>query len=304
MVPRTEATRYATGRLSRFRFVTATALAIGLALAATQCSLLTSVDGLVGGAAAPDAADADSSVTDAPLADADAAALDGSVEAAADGGRYCASSTSAFCEDFDDEGPFVKWTSSEIGAGGSVARDRAASLSAPNSLLTTSAASPSSIPAYLRLTTPAVVHRVRVAYDLRVDARDPQTAYTEAGYIRFGVGNSSHVFYMRLYGGTSQGSSFTAEAYLQDGGIAQNNVDLAGNPQFTSWTRVAIDYDLRAAPHLSVSINGVPSGDTPLDATNFKADVAHIELGIGYTGHPTSAAWKLRYENVTIDTDP
>jgi hypothetical protein len=291
--------------LSRFRFVAATSLAIGLALAATQCSLLTSVDGLAGGAASPDAADArDSSVIDASLVDADAAALDGAVEAAADGGRYCASSTSAFCEDFDDEGPFVKWTSSEIGAGGSVARDRAAALSAPNSLLTTSAASPSSIPAYLRLTTPAVVHRVRIAYDLRVEARDPQTAYAEVGYIRFGPVDSVHAFYMRLYGGASQGSSFTAEAYLPDGGIPQNNVDLAGNPQFSSWTRVAVDYDLRAAPHVSVSVDGVLAGTTPLDASTFPADVARIEVGIGYTGHPTSAAWKLRYDNVTVETEP
>lgn len=123
------------------------------------------------------------------------------------------------------------------------------------------------------------------------------------GYIRFGTAVRVHSFYLRLNGGATPGAAFTAEAYLPDGGIPQNNVSLAGNP-FTSWTRVAVDYDLGTAPHVSVSLDGVPAGDVALDPTRFKPDVATVEVGVGYSGHPSSSAWQLRYDNVTVDWDP
>jgi len=291
--------------VSRLRFATASVLAIVLGAAAIHCSLTTSLDGLAGGAT-PDGGD--SAVTDALAADAplgDAQALDSSAEAGSDSGRYCSSlgSTPVLCDDFDDEGPFIKWSGAKLGPGASVVRDRTASRSAPNSLLTTSAASANSIPAYLRLTSPSSVHRVRVAYDLRVDARDSQSAYAEVGYIRFGTAVRAHSFYLRLYGGVTPGAGFAAEAYLPDGGIPQNNVSLAGNP-FTSWTRVEVDYDLGAAPHVSVTLDGVLAGDTALDPTRFKPDVATVEVGVGYSGPPSSSAWQLRYDNVTVDWDP
>lgn len=277
-------------------------MVLALALSATHCSLLTSVDGLAGGAA-PDASGAgDSGSIDASGADGDAALSDGAVDASPDGGRYCATSTATLCDDFDDEGPFAKWSSVEVGAGAVVVRDRAQSVSSPSSLLTSTPASPDSVPAYLRYTTPTPVRRVRVAYDLRVDARDSLTAYVEVGYIRFGASKGTHAFYFRL--GAGPQSSFAVEAYLPDGGIPQNNVALTGDSSFANWTRVAIDYDLRSPPHVSVSIDGKPAGDVPLDASQFTPDVARIDLGVGYLGHPTSDAWKLRYDNVTIDTTP
>jgi hypothetical protein len=282
-------------------------LTLGLAVSATQCSLTTSVDGLSGGSA-PDAGSAGDAggSADAPLGDG--ALLDATVvDAGSDAGRFCASLTTqpSFCDDFDDEGPFSTWTTSDVGAGGSAVRDRSAAVSAPNSLLTTSAVSAVSVPALLGVASPTPVHRVRIAYDLRVEARDPQTAYAEVGYIRVGPSDArAHAFYMRLYADPALSTSFTAEAYLPDGGISQKNFNPVINPQFTKWTRVAVDYDLRAAPRVEVSIDGMSAGQTALDATIFTPGFASVEVGLGYTGHPMSAAWQLRYDNVTVDWTP
>ena len=266
---------------------------------------MTSLDGLTGGS--PEVGDA--GFADAPLDVG--SVLDAPVEAASDAGsdagRYCASLTTkpSFCDDFDDEGPFSNWSGSVIGPGASILRDRAASRSAPNSLLATSPANPASIAAYLRLDSPTTVHRVRVAYDMRVDARDALTAYAEVGYIRFGVtGGKQHAFYIRLRNDTSVATAFAAEAYLPDGGVPDYGVALSGNPQFSSWTRVAVDYDLGTSPHVSVTIDGAVAGSAALDPTLFTSDVAHVDIGIGYTGHPSSAAWQLRYDNVTVDWVP
>lgn len=294
--------------MSRLRFVLATGLAVGLGIGATQCSLTTSVDGLTGGAS-PEAGEAgDAAVVDAPPgdADSDASPRDASAEAAIDGGRFCATLTPkpSFCDDFDDEGPFSLWTTPVIGAGGSVVRDRTRAVSAPNSLLTTSAASASSVPALLRLASPTLVHRVRIAYDVRVEARDPQTAYAEVSYIRFGPGSiRKHAFYIRLFAGPT---SFAAEAYLGDGGVSANNFNPINNPTFSDWMRVGVDYDLRdaSASRVSVTINGANAGATALDPNLYAPDFASVEVGVGYSGHPSSAGWQLRYDNVTVDWEP
>ena len=291
--------------MPRLRLVSASLFTVGLAVGATQCSLTISVDGLTGGASAEAGYAGEAGVSDAPVGDG--SPLDSAVDARSDGGRYCASLTTkpSFCDDFDDEGPFSTWTSSLFGAGGSGVRDRAASVSAPNSLLTVSAVSASSVPALLRLASPTSVRRVRVAYDLRVEARDPQTAYAEVGYIRFGAGQTRlHAFYIRIYADAKLSTTFAAEAALPDGGMVQNNFDPAVNPDFVKWTRVSVDYDLRASPRLEVSIDGVSAGQTALDASVYTPDFASVEVGIGYVGHPTSAAWQLRYDNVTVDWTP
>jgi hypothetical protein len=292
--------------VSRLRFALASALAIGLGIGAIQCSLTTSLDGLTGGTS-PDAGAADAPLADARAdARADASSLDGSAEAAVDAGRYCARLTPApsFCDDFDDEGPFSRWTTSVVGAGGSVVRDPSVSRSAPNSLLTTSAAATSSVAALLRLRSPTSVHRVRFAYDMRVEARDPQTGYAEVSYIRVGAPSSIYAFYIRLFADPGTTTAFTAEAYLPDGGIPQHNVSLAGNSRFTAWTRVAVDLDLRAAPHVSVTLDGAPAGDTALEPSMYPPDIASVETGVGYAGSPSSTAWQLRYDNVTVDWEP
>ena len=291
--------------MSRLRFGSALVVLLGLGLGAIHCSLTTTLDGLTGGASA-EAGEA--GAVDAPVGDG--SLLDASADAASDGGgRYCASLTTkpSFCDDFDDEGNFSNWTTSVIGVGGSVVRDRARAVSAPNSLLATSAPSASSIPALLQLASPSLVHRVRIAYDLRVEARDPQTAYAEVGYIRFGAGETRvHAFYIRLYADPSQSTAFTAEAYLSDGGTSQKNFSPTNNPRLSDWTRVGVDYDLRvgAAPRISVSINGAPAAETALDPALFTPDFASVGVGVGYSGRPSSAAWQLRYDNVTVDWEP
>lgn len=268
----------------------------------TRCSLTTSLDGLTG-AASPDASD---SSADAPLVEGGPApdsSADGGLDGGVDGGgHFCASLVPApmFCDDFDVEDSFARWTGMRLNAGGTITRDQAAFTSAPSSLLTMTPPSTSMHgAAALLLSSASAVRRVRYGFDLRVDARDPQTAYSEVSYIHFGGASALYAFYMRLHDASS-GATFTTEAYLPDGGIPQHDVNVAG-AKFTDWMRVVIDLDLRTAPHFSVTIDGALAGDVPLEASLYTPAVATVETGIGFEGTPASGGWKLRYDNVTVD---
>ena len=283
--------------MSRFRLVSTSVLAIAFGVAA--CSLTTSLDGYSGAVppseAGNDAADA---TTDA---DADADAGGGK-----DGGRFCASLTPSptFCDDFDEEGPFTPWVETRVNAGSTITRDHGAFRSAPSSLLTVSQGSAmGGGAAFLRLTSPSAVRRARFAYDLRVDARDPQTGYAEVSYLRFGGADKVYAFYVRLFHDPARTTAFTAEAYLPDGGIPQHNVNLAGDPKFTDWTRIVVDVDLRTAPHVTVTVDGALAGETTLEPSLYPPSVATVEPGVGYAGSP-AGAWKLRYDNVAVDWEP
>ncbi|HSO31338.1 MAG TPA: hypothetical protein VLT33_02445 [Labilithrix sp.] len=284
----------------RRRFAPSLAFTIVLGVAATRCSLTTSLDGYAGDPLPAEAGP----TTDATTPDGgDGGTVDASRDSAADAATFCKSlgASAMFCDDFDDEGPFARWTETILRAGGTVARDRAASRSAPSSLLTVAPGSTDHGSALLRFASPAVVRRFRVAYDVRIDARDTETAYAEVGYVRF---DPYATFYFRVYGDPTKPATFAAEAYLPDGGIPAHNLDLAGAPTLVDWTHVDVDVDLRAAPHVTVTVDGVLAGDTALEASLYKPAVAVATAGIGYTGAPSSGAWKLRYDNVTIDWEP
>lgn len=279
-----------------------------IGLAALRCSLTTSLDGLSGGVAP---VDAEAGVPDAGLdvnTNADVtSASDAPVDAATDGGNFCASLAQApsFCDDFDDEGPFGRWTTTRTVGGGTVTRDRSAFRSGPNSLLTTSPVSAGTSVTALSLASPSSIHRVVYAFDMRIDARDLQTGYAEVSYIRFGDPNNRlFAFYMRAYASPAAAVAVTIEAYLPDGGIPQHNLVLAGGSTFTEWTRVVIDIDLRTKPRLTVSIDGAVAGEVALESALYLPAVARVEPGIGYVGSPSSAAWKLRFDNVTVDWLP
>lgn len=274
------------------------ALAIAFGIAATRCSLTTSLDGLSGPPSPPE--------TGADAADAMTADAGDAGDAGKDGGRFCASLAPSpmFCDDFDDEGPFAQWTEQRVSAGGTVVRDRGASRSPPNSLLTVAPGSATSGgAALLALTSPTAVRRVRFAYDMRVDARDPQTGYAEVSYLNFGSPDRLYAFYVRLFADPARTTTFTAEAYLPDGGVPQHNVELAGDPKFTDWMRVVVDLDLRNAPHVAVTVDGALAGETALEPSLYPPSVATVGPGIGYAASP-SGGWKLRYDNVTVDLEP
>lgn len=282
-------------------------VAVAVCLAMLRCTLTTSLDGLSGGVepADADARDADAGSDVTTNGDATGAA-DSPVDAVTDGGRFCASLAQApsFCDDFDDEGPFSRWTGTRTAKGGMVTRDRGASRSAPNSLLTVSPASASTTSAALSLASTSTIHRVVLGFDMRIDARDLQTGYAEVSYIRFGDPSSwAYAFYMRVYGDPAL-TGATVEAYLPDGGKLQHNVALAGAPTFADWTRVVVDLDLRTAPQLTVTINGVVAAVAALGPELYPPTVARVEPGVGYVGAPSSGAWSLRFDNVTVDWLP
>ena len=284
-------------------------MAIALGIATTRCSLTTSLDGLAGA----EVADAGDAAFDAPIIEGGPSpdssvegGADGSVDGGDGGARFCASLVPApmFCDDFDVEDSFARWGGMRLNAGGSVAYDQGASRSAPNSLLTIAPpnASAHGVGA-LQLSSASAVHRVRYAFDMRIDARDPQSAYAEASYIRFGGATGLYAFYMRLYGDLSSGTTFTTEAYLPDGGIPAHDMNVAA-ATFVDWMRVVVDLDLRTAPHVSITIDGALVRDMPLEPSLYPPALATVETGIGYGGTPSSGPWKLRYDNVTVDFEP
>ncbi len=271
-------------RALRASFVLAT-------LGALECGLFPSLDGLSSGE--PDASPtSDAATADAPGADA------------ADGGRWCDSLSPKpmFCDDFDDQGPLTRWTDQFVREDASVGRDPSAFTSSPNALLALSPAAQNPSSAVVYLETADTKSKVHVAYDMRIDARDPSVGYAEINYIRFDLSTVPFAIYLRVYDGTSSTSTLTSEAYLADGGIPAHDVPLSGSPRFDAWTRVAVDLDLASTPHtLSITVDGQPAGSQTLEPDLYSPGPVRVNLGIGYTGYPTTGAWSIRYDNATID---
>jgi hypothetical protein len=265
-------------------------------LVGVGCGLFPSLDGLSGehpDGSAVDASDA-SFVSDAVTADA---------ADAGDGGRWCDSLVPApmFCDDFDDQGFFSRWTNTLTANGGSVSRDTSAFQSAPNSLLSLAPASSSSVQAAVYLEATTTKSKVHAAYDMRIDARDPAVGYAEVNYIHFYTPGLEFAFYMRVYNNTGP-STITSEAYLADGGIPSHDVPLAGSSTFAAWTRVDVDVDLASSTHmLTVKLDNQIAGQQVLESNLYAPGPVRVTVGTGYTGHPTTSAWTIRYDNATID---
>jgi len=267
---------------------------VALGAGAVQCSLLPSLDGLVGGQGLPDASDE----VPRDVSPADAPAESG------DGGRWCASlsPTPMFCDDFDDQGPFTRWTDLYVRSGGTVGRDGTAFRSAPNALLALSPASVDPSSSLVYLSTTATKSKVRIAYDMRIDARDPKTGYAEINYINFDTPGLAFAVYLRVFDSASSVTRITSEVYLPDGGIPAHDVALAGMPRFDVWTRVGVEVDVASTPRtLTVTIDGIVAALQTLEPGLYAPGPVSARVGIGYTGYPTTGDWRIRYDNVTID---
>ena len=268
------------------------AVAIVLGVGGAQC-LFPYVDPLTGSGVSP---------SDASFAGPKAASADGRADA--EGGRFCASLSPppGFSDDFDDPGPFIpKWDSAYTRAGGSVVRDGMDFRSSPSSLLTISppASGPSS--AVLNHASNGAKGKVRVAYDIKVDARDSKSAYAEVDYIRFEGAGFRFSTYLRLNLDANSPTQLAAEAYLADGGISAHNLSLPA-ARFDKWTHVAISIDVVSSPHmLSVSIDGAPAATQVLESNMYGPGPVTVSPGIGFTASPSASDWRIRYDNLTID---
>jgi len=270
---------------------------VALGAGATQCALMPSLDGLSGGENAPDSSPGDATPVDA--------GSDGGGDGGgSDGGRWCASLSPApmFCDDFDDQGPLSRWTGEDTRAGATVGRDGTALVSAPNSLLARSPAAVTPSSAYVFLDTTATKSKVRVAYDMRIDARDQNIAYAEINYIAIDSPVLHFRVYMRIGGKPTDNTTITSEVYLADGGIPSHDVVLSGAPRFDTWTRVGVTVDVASTPHtLSVTLDGKLAATQTLEPNLYAPGPVSVRPGIGYTGYPTTSDWRVRYDNVTID---
>lgn len=242
------------------------------------------------------------------------ASVDGPKEASTDGGsdvtsdvpagRYCAtlSPTPSFCDDFDDTGLITpKWDGVSTNAGATIARDSADSVSAPSSLLAVSPPGNGTSSAYAYHASVSPKSKVRVAFDIKIDARDTQSGYAEIDYIRFEGAGFQFASYLRVNTPSKYETQLAVEAYLPDGGIPVHDLTVTGG-RFDQWTRVAITFDLASNPHLaSVSINGVQVASQALEANMYGPGPVTVRPGIGFVGSPAASSWKIRQDNLTID---
>jgi hypothetical protein len=143
---------------------------------------------------------------------------------------------------------------------------------------------------------------VRVAYDMRIDARDQQTKYAEINYIAFDSAVLHFRVYMRVGGSASDPTTITSEVYLADGGVPSHDVALSGTPSFDTWKRVAVEVDVGSTPHtMSATLDGKVVATQTLEPDLYTPGPVSVRPGIGYTGYPTTSDWRVRYDNVTID---
>lgn len=225
------------------------------------------------------------------------AAGDAGDAAAVEAGRFCdiVSPKPKLCEDFEEGTVPQGWTPF-VDPGTTLAVDDKDARSGKYALLATTAGGvATSQHAYLQLTVPASVAKIRVGQDVRVELRGD---YLETAYVRQGAASPPPSFYLRL---SAKPPVYTAEAYLSDGGVPQHNLDLDGGPTFDAWTRLDVELDMSVTPRkVTVRVDGAVAAADQLEDTLYTPGNALVQIGIVYVDE-NSGPWRMRYDNVTVD---
>lgn len=278
------------------------ALALALALACAPAACILTIDPLPsapaneGDGAAPDASEGGG---DAPSPRDGAPQPDGAHDAGSDvvaNVRWCDSLVAKpmFCEDFDVPPLRSEWTS-RIDPETSLAVNTNDAKSAPASMLVTTVDNPSQkVGAFLKFVPPlATVSKAHFTFDLRIDQAG---SYAEIAYLRL---DSKHSFYFRA--DTSGVRTFTAEAYLADGGVPAHDISLSLPQTLTTWTHFDVSVDLAAAQRtVTVLVDGAQVAKQVLESTLYVPGSADVEPGIPYVPDG-GTAWAIRFDNVTVD---
>ena len=260
---------------SRFRLAGLIALFFPCA-----CSLLTSLDGLSGGAAdAPDAG----SPADAPSDARETSTFRG--EAGADAAApFCASLTegSAFCADFDDVDPIVGWTRTLAQGSGAVLEPSTAAFRSTPRAVRSSVGVGGERYAFLERKLATADH-VRLSYSIYVELRPTSDDY-EVNILSFSGAGLSYDFYLAI-GGT--GATYAQQFNAPDGGGGVTLVPLTRVIPTKTWTRVVLDITLTGAREMVVTIDGVEAARSPIVYAQPGAVVARA--GITYASTVTGA---------------
>ena len=271
---------------SRFRLAGLVALFLPCA-----CSLLTSLDGLSGGATgaldAGSPADAPSDVRETSTNDGQAGA-----DAAA---PFCSSLTTspAFCADFDGIDPIAGWTRTLAqGSGAVLEPSTAASRSTPRAVRSSVGLGGERY-AFVERNLATADH-VRLSYSIYVELRPTSDDY-EVNILSFRGAGLSYDFYLAIDG--------TAATYAQqfnapDGGGGVTVVPLTQVIPTKTWTRVVVDITLTGAREMVVTIDGVEAGRSPIAYAQPGAVVARA--GITYAS-PTAGSGVVFIDDFLVE---
>jgi hypothetical protein len=259
------------------------ALLVG-GVACTACSLVFGTAELRG--------DGGSNGTDAqPDVTADGAPTDGP-------GGFCATHPGhTFCDDFDLSEPATIWNRVATPRG-TLRRDGDASVSAPFSLLATSA--PGDAGLFEAASVVKVLgtgQHVHVGLNMRFDAPFQNVTFVSPLYVWFRPAPVGYTKY-EVGIGTTNGMPELENYHSVDGGSFVGTSTPFGE-SFLGWRRLELDIDLAGAV-ARVSVDGVERASLALEPAVGRG--TELEIGMGYVGDSTSTQ-AIRFDDVLVDVN-
>jgi hypothetical protein len=237
------------------------------------CSLITSLDGLAGGAS--DALDgASPSEASSEAGDASSAEAEAPFDAAA---PFCSALTNspAFCADFDGTDPVAGWSRTLFSGNGAVVEPSTAAFHSAPRALRSSVGLGGERFAFVERNLATADH-VRLSYSIYVDLRPSSDDY-EVNILSFTGPGTSYDFYLAI---DHTGAAYAQQISTADGGGGVTLVPLTQEIPTKTWRRVVLDVTLTGAREMVVTIDGVEAARSPIAYAQPGAVVARA--GITY----------------------
>ena len=235
------------------------------------------------------------------------------------GAAFCAKHTQppmVFCDDFDGDALGVKWPMVEEVGGGTARTDAAASVSAPNSLLSSVTALAAGTPRvrgvgvvpFTKLKDAAV--GLRISFSMRVDAFDATNGAKNIAFdFLYGPTSDFNQIVLNLVSTGTAVSLQIAENAQKVGEVAsqyQPYGPFTIKPTIGQWMKVEIDIDINQPKGLEnnslrLRLDGQSALDTKLSLA-LKGDTPRLELGVGWVDTATATQpWAVRYDDFLVE---
>ncbi len=271
------------------------------AMCSPACSLLTSVDGLTGGAAATEGGPGAQDSGDASLGESSTPLVDGGD--GGDAGPWCLThkADAAYCEDFDTDG-LAAWDAVIEGAGGTTKPDPGAATSAPYSMLSDlPGANAGKVEAYIARKALLPATSASFDADFRLEKANTASSQLQIGKLleidvngdgtwELGLAiNDKRKLVVFQYNYASNGY---AEAFVYPTPVALG-----------AWTRVGLHLRLQNTLDgvFDMDIDGARVATAvPVQPLSAKSPF-RLFIGAIYTSTPHTG-WTLRTDNVLFDT--
>ncbi|NUP05395.1 MAG: hypothetical protein HOW73_04970 [Polyangiaceae bacterium] len=205
-------------------------------------------------------------------------------------GPYCASlsPTPTLCNDFDDVGPLVDWSTAIDPPGGSVDVDESVSRSAPASLRAQiPAGGDQFFSATITHAAGVTASEIVLGMDLRIEQGNDEP--TLVGAVRFAWDPECGVGIEIIDGGARA-------VHWEDTTSTPFSFGELGPPD--TWSRVELRYVATAPSTISLSIDGIPVYEN-VAAPSCEPAQPDLAVGINYT--PPNTGWIVNIDNLFFD---